>query len=313
MRRSYSLFGLTLRSDVALPCPEVQALESNADVELSETTQSRLSALCLGSPTRVEDDGFWKCTVYSSGAAAVYWKDHFDFVVSGDGRQVLWRRLADVTDEVVVTYLLGQALSFCLLARGVEPLHATSVVVNGTAIAFLGDSGYGKSTLAAALLERGYRLLTDDVLVVRFDGTRAMAYPSLARIKLTPESADAVLRGRDSVPMNRFTVKRIFPLLDEECASHAAPLRAMYVIAEKADDAALTIRPLGGSAQFLSVIQNTFNDSVLHLSRVKRQFFFARRLVGIVPIKALSYPRDLALLPAIADAVLADSQRADSR
>jgi hypothetical protein len=309
---SYSLFGLTLRSDVPLPCPEVQNPEGNADVELAESTQGQLATWRQGDPTSVADDGFWTCMLYQNGAASVSWKDHFDFAVSGDGKHVLWRRLVDVPDEVVFTYLLGQVLSFCLLARGVEPLHAASVLVNGAAIAFLGDSGYGKSTLAATLLERGHRLVTDDVLVVRFDGNRAMAYPSLPRIKLNPESADAVFRGRHSIPMNRFTVKRIFPLRHDEYVSHTAPLRAVYVIRENAEGASVSIQPLGGRAEFLALIQHTFNDSVLHLSRVKRQFAYVRQLVGMVTVKALSYPRRLDLLPAVADAVLADAKGADS-
>jgi hypothetical protein len=306
---SYSLFGLTLRSDVPLPCPEMQDQEVNAEVELRESTESQLAALRLGGPTSVDDDGFWNCMLYQNGAASVCWKDHFDFVVSGDGRQVLWRRLVEVPDEVVFTYLLGQVLSFCLLARGVEPLHATSVVVNGAAIAFLGDSGHGKSTLAAALLERGHRLLTDDVLVVRFDdGDRAMAYPSLPRIKLTGAAADAVFPGRRSVPMNRFTDKRIFPLHEAEYEPHPAPLRALYVISEKAEGPGASIRRLRGRAEFLALIQHTFNDSIRHTPRLKQQFAFARRLVRLVSVNALSYPKQLDLLPAIADAVLADAQ-----
>ena len=296
-----------------LPCPEVQDPEGHADVELVESTQGQLATLHHGVPISVEDDGFWQCMLYQNGAVSVCWKDHFDFAVSGDGQHVLWRRLVDVPNEVVFTYLLGQVLSFCLLARGVEPLHATSVLVNGAAIAFLGDSGHGKSTLAATLMERGHRLLTDDVLVVRFEGNRAMAYPSMARIKLTPESADAVFRGRRSVPMNRFTVKRIYSLRDDEHMSHPAPLRALYVISAKAEDAGIAIRRLGGRAEFLTLIQHTFNDSVLDRTRVKQQFAFARQLVGMVNLRALSYPKQLDLLPAIADAVLADAQRNCSR
>jgi hypothetical protein len=309
----YSLFGLTLESDVPLPCPEVEDPEVSAEVELRESTESQLAVLRHGAPTSVDEDGFWNCRLYESGAASVCWKDHFDFVVSGDGRRVLWRRLVDVPDEVVFTYLLGQVLSFCLLARGVEPLHATSVLVNGGAIGFLGDSGHGKSTLAATLLARGHRLLTDDVLVVRFDGDRAMAYPSLPRIKLTGASADAVFPGRRSVPMNRFTDKRIFPLHDAEHASRPAPLRALYVISEKAEATGASVRRLRGRAEFLALIQHTFNDSIRHTPRLKQQFAFARRLVCLVNVNALSYPKQLDLLPAVADAVLADAQRNCSR
>jgi hypothetical protein len=321
---TYSLYGLTLRSEVPLPCPEVcpevQSSQDDTDVDLVESTEDQLAGVCHGAPTSLEDDGFWRCAIYQSGAARVCWKDHFDFVVAGDGGRVLWRRLVDVPDEVLFTYLLGQVLSFCLLARGLEPLHATSVLVNGSAIAFLGDTGDGKSTLAATLLERGHRLITDDVLVVHFDGHRALAYPSLARIKLMPDSADAVLRGRRSVPMNRFTRKMIFPLAADQLGVNPAPLRALYLLPPESSQSSqsgdsshssVAIRRLGGRTAFLSVIRHTFNDSVLHPRRLRQQFLFAGRLLKTVPVNTLCYPRRLDVLPAVVEAILADLKGSD--
>jgi len=41
-------------------------------------------------------------------------------------------------------------------------------VVNGNAVVFLGNKGYGKSTMAATLYARGHSFLADDlVLIVR--------------------------------------------------------------------------------------------------------------------------------------------------
>ena len=304
----YSLFGLTLRSDVPLPCAALQDPDDRVDVEMAEGTGRQLDELCAGVPTIVEEDDYWTCILYANGAVSVCWKDHFDFVVSSDGGRVFWRRLVEVPDEVLITYLLGQVLSFCLVMRGVEPLHATSVLVDGGAIAFFGDSGHGKSTLAATLLERGSQLLTDDVLVVKFEGGRALAYPSLPRIKLTPESADAVFAGRRSVPMNRFTQKMIFPVEADRHGEAAARLRAIYWLPSESDEPGVSIRSLTPRDEFLSVIQNTFNNSVLHSRRLRQQFAFARQLVSSVSIRVLSFPKQLDLLPSVADAVVNDAR-----
>jgi len=83
-----------------------------------------------------------------------------------------------------------------LLKQGIEPLHCTAVVVNGGAVGFLGDCGYGKSSLAAAFLQAGYPLLTDDLLVLKEEGRHFLAYPSFPRIKLFPEMAEAFLGDR---------------------------------------------------------------------------------------------------------------------
>ncbi len=135
-------------------------------------------------------------------------------------------------DEVFLTYFLGQVLSHCLLMRGIEPLHATAIVVDGGAVAFLGDSGDGKSTLAASFLNRGYSLITDDVLVLEFQNDTVLAHPSLPSIKLTPESADAIFNGRRAIPMNSFTSKMIFPLQESQHVRDLVRLRVVYVLPE---------------------------------------------------------------------------------
>lgn len=51
--------------------------------------------------------------------------------------------------------------------NGLGSLHASAVVLQGTAVAFLGESGAGKSTAAAMLcMTRGAEILSDDVLPV---------------------------------------------------------------------------------------------------------------------------------------------------
>jgi len=50
----------------------------------------------------------------------------------------------------------------------------------------LGDSGHGKSSLAACFLAAGHRLLTDDLLVIGESGDYLMAHPGPPRIKLFP-------------------------------------------------------------------------------------------------------------------------------
>ncbi len=308
MPAAYTLFGLTLRSDVPLPCPPARDAAAGDAIDLVEGTKPELDALCAGAPTHLEEDGFWTCALYENGAAAVGWKDHFDFVVSPGGSAVRWRRLSEVHDDVLITYLLGQALSFCLVARGIEPLHATSVAVDRGAVAFLGDSGLGKSTLAAALVAHGCRLVTDDVLAVSFEGDLAMAWPSLPRLKLTPESADAVFQGRRALPMNAFTSKMIFTLPREQHADQAVPLRALYIITGEASEA-VTIRPVTGRAAMLAIVRHTFNDSILHPARARQQLEFARRLASRTAVRALSFARRLPELSTVADRLLADAQQ----
>src|SRR5205823_339252 len=97
----------------------------------------------------------------------VRWIGLGEFLVSSDGRRITCAPAPESSIESFQVYLLGQALSFALVKRGFEPLHATAIAVDGEAIALLGKSGFGKSTLAACFLAADHRLLTDDLLLLQ--------------------------------------------------------------------------------------------------------------------------------------------------
>jgi hypothetical protein len=63
----------------------------------------------------------------------------------------------------------GTLLAFVLTMRGEAVVHASAVHVGDTALAFVGGSGMGKSTMATLLCAAGARLVTDDIL--RLDPT----------------------------------------------------------------------------------------------------------------------------------------------
>src|SRR5262249_39164851 len=83
----------------------------------------------------------------------------FEFLVSSDGRRIAYNPLSDSSLLAFETYLLSMVLSYALLKLGYEVLHATAVMVDGEALALLGPSGHGKSTLAAAFLSAGCPVL----------------------------------------------------------------------------------------------------------------------------------------------------------
>src|SRR6201997_3695947 len=184
---TYSLYGLTVGSAIPLPCPRVDRALASPDIALLECGPAEIVRACRQERISFQEEGFWQCCIFSDGSAHVVWKEHFEFVVSADAKRVLWRKLQEVSNEVFFTYFLGQVLSYCLLTRGIEPLHATAMVVGDQAVAFLGDSGAGKSTLAATFLQKGYTLLTDDVLALEFRGENVWARPGIARVKLNPD------------------------------------------------------------------------------------------------------------------------------
>ena len=246
----------------------------------------------------------------ADGRTYLQWPDRFEFLISADGTQIAGRPLRDGTVEGFHTHLLGQALSFALIRHGLDPLHATVVTAGGGGVAFLGHSGFGKSSLAAVFIDAGHRLLTDDLLVLTDGPAGLAAHPGPPRLKLYPQAARRLLPGAAGVPMMPGTPKRLFPLSARHVAPGPVPLRALYVLVppgpRTAADRGVRIRRLGAREACLALIRNTFNASVLDADRLARQLALSARVAAAVPVKSLSYPRSFRAMPAVREAILAD-------
>lgn len=246
------------------------------------------------------------------GRAYLHWDRLCDFLVSPDGRVIEYNLMRRDAQESFENYLFTHAMSFALLKQGVESLHATTIFVDGHGIAFLGDSGVGKSTLAAGFLQAGARLVTDDLLVfftpdgVPSPRSSFYACPGPARVKLFPHTAQALLGLPPAAPpMHPDTSKIVLRLTSEQHCIDPVPVSVLYVIEPPlslgGED--VTIEPLGRADAFLAVLRNTFNAMVTDTVRLTGQFRFASSLARSLPVRRLRYPRTLSRLPSVVSAV----------
>jgi len=114
--------------------------------------------------------------------------------------------------------------------RGLLTLHASAVMIGDRAVAFVGEKGAGKSTTAAALVERGHDLLSDDVTALSIEEAAPTVLPGTAAIKLWPDSLEAVGRDPSTTPVLHENVeKRIFQPSDP-AEPRARRLRYLYVL-----------------------------------------------------------------------------------
>jgi hypothetical protein len=87
--------------------------------------------------------------------------------------------------------LVGPAIVLALAMRGTWSLHASAGMFGGLVTVFLGESGLGKSTLAAYLSrkwERKWRLVADDILPVTASSSSVEAWPHFPQLKMSAES-----------------------------------------------------------------------------------------------------------------------------
>lgn len=304
MAPAYSVYGLRVRSAVPLPCAPARDAE-RVDVDIATAPPRYFSSAREGVGAAPEPWQFRRVS-FADGSDYLRWSSALEFIVSADGRRIVGRRLGRASLATFQTYLLGHVLSFALLRQGIEPLHATVVAGGGGAIGFVGDCGAGKSTLAAAFVRAGYGLLTDDLLALREERGRFLAHPGPPRIKLFPDVAADLLPAPRGVPMNHVTPKLVIPLDPiGRAVAEATPLRALYLLEPRprVNRSRISLQHLSPRQAFVALLSNTFNAALRDPTRLRRQLDLTARLVTAVPVTRVAFPRRLALLPAVRDAI----------
>lgn len=165
-------------------------------------------------------------------------------------------------------YLFGRVLPFAATLRGLEPLHASAVALDGAGLALMGSPGVGKTTIAAELLLRGGRLIADDVAVVDHAQRRPVLHPGppLMSLRRGPrplfsareldELGERIGSGEESL---RLAVPR---------ADSALPFRLLYLL-EPSQENAPRIEALP-QPEPAALLAGTFNYALRDPPRLQR-------------------------------------------
>lgn len=162
------------------------------------------------------------------------------------------------------------AMNWCVSSRAHEYLviHAAVVERNGLAAILPAPPGSGKSTLCAALVLRGWRLLSDELTMVRLaDG---LIEPLPRPISLKNASIDVIRRyapeavfSRAVRDTNKGTVAHVKPPPDSVKRA-GQPVRAAWVVFPKyVAGAAPQLEPVARGPAMLELAENAFNYSLL--------------------------------------------------
>ena len=188
----YRIGGITLISEIALP--ELPLIQQQSATP--HPVQVRLGAVANHLPGAVEldPDCFATPTQYLLNIQGVA-----RYLVTA-GREIVVDLAAAAPALDVRGYLLGSIFVVLCQQRGLLPLHASAIAGKSGVVAFLGNSGQGKSTLAAHLAQRGFRVLADDVcLIDATEPSAAMVIPTAPWLKLWRTSLENLGRVADGL------------------------------------------------------------------------------------------------------------------
>ena len=280
----YKAFGLIIESELAfdelLPCDiEITDLVIKAG-KVPETFED----IVINAPyLKISRDKYWSDI-----------KDVAKFYVQ-KGELILLEPYEKASFEEIKLYVLGSCMGAVLYQRRILPLHGSCVIINGKGILLTGEPGVGKSTVAAVLYKKGYKILTDDVTAVVLDEHKVpMAYPSFPSQKLWEDAIERVgikeekkVLNRISKDLYKYSVKS-----DLHFEDNPIPIKVVIeIISLKVDSIHLEEIK---SAQKLEVVLNNTYRKVLIEAMDLREWYFHQCVIiaDKVVVYRITRPQD---------------------
>ncbi len=236
-----------------------------------------------------------------------------------------------LTPENTFSYLLGPVFGLLLRLRGVTCLHASAVAFDDSSVVFVGPEGAGKSTTAAAFAQRGYAVLSDDIVALSIDSRDAASprvirprvspsvntqgsdifrvLPAYPHLCLWPESVKILYGSEEQFPrLAPDWDKRKLALgtIGTRFESRALPLAAIYLFAERALQDAPRVAPAPLKTSLLSLLANTYANNLLDAAMRAEEFSLLDRLVASVPVRLLTPHSDPAKITQLCDVIYSD-------
>ena len=312
MLRHYRCYGLTIASDIAFP-EELLAVVGHGHAAWQVRRHAELMAprqsLEWFHRWQFPDGREWVAFGRDALGYLLRFPGIADFDVRPDQRTIDCFALTDVPEDTLQHLTLDQVMPLVLGTPASMALHGSSVATPAGAVIFLGESGLGKSTLAARLGRRGLAVLADDCALLRVGPAGFEVVPAYPGVRLHPDSVRTISGAEmTSGPVAHYSTKRrIAAGFASPFPKQAVPLARVYVISsreqlQRVD--AITIEPMSKRDALYALTDFTFHLDINHIPRVRETFGLAGDLVDACELHVLEYPWDLGGTDAIVDAVL---------
>ena len=277
----YQAFGLIFRSDIEIP-------EFSEDTGLDPTDVT----IAIGPIDP-------RCFVGMSPRD--YWKATPDYFVMevpklaryhiSEGKRITVEPTKAANLDSLRLFLLGSCLGVLFHQRGLVPIHGSAIVSSWGAIIFSGPIGAGKSSLATAFFQKGYRLLADDIALLKLvPGRQIEVVPSFPQIKLSENTARLLGMATDGlVRVDPESSKFKLPI-HRQFSTSAEPLAKIFFI-EPSSTATFEIDTPSGMNKFSLLGQNVYRQSLIaDLGKSKDHFGQLSRISQEVAIQIVKRP-----------------------
>jgi hypothetical protein len=276
----YQIFNIALESDMVIPeLPEVETSETVIKFSAGLDKKGDLN----------DPDWFyhWESpggSVYTSCAKCedgyiLRFPNLADFIISYAFDHIYYFAESTTPDDTIRHLLLDHVIPRILGQQGKLVLHASAVILpNGKAIAFLGNSGWGKSTIASSFYDKGASLITDDCLLIEPNNGIIVGIPNYYGLRLFNDSAKAIFPSEKKFSrMAHYTEKKrlIMPKQETEEIQSKVNMDAFFFLNDPSifnDVYSVEIEPIKAIKVFMKLVEKMFILDVTETTNITQQF-----------------------------------------
>lgn len=230
-----------------------------------------------------------------------------DFQISSDGQSVTCWPAPNVSSGTVQHLFQNQVVPLARSRAGKLMFHAGAVEIGGSCVAFLGESGRGKSTLTASFATSGTPFLTDDGLLVEICGEKCVVLPSHPSIRLWADSQQALIASAELAPPVHYTPKgRLVAGDNLVYCTEPRVLRSVYVLGP-GHASAVQFTKINPAAALIELVRHSFLLDIDASQVLASHFDQLTELVRRAVFYHLDYPRRFERLAEVRAAIVAQT------
>jgi hypothetical protein len=231
-----------------------------------------------------------------------------DFRIFLPERKIVCIPLTGINLNTIRHLLLDHVLPRVLVREDELSIHASAIQVpSGKGVAFLANSGWGKSTLAQSFAETEARLLGDDCLKLQVRGNKLLGIPSYSGMRLWSDSLTELFpQGVETLTLGGETSKqRVIKPQSGQCEIVAIDELFFLTDPRQQTGDEIRIEKIAGAEAMMAFVKRSFLLDVGSRNTASSQFRTIQRILDTRPnLYALSYPRRYDYLPRVRQRIL---------
>lgn len=222
------------------------------------------------------------------------------FRISHDRKRVAFAPHATTREDTLRQLFLDQVFPLVVGTGARLAFHASAVAGPEGVIGFLGQTGWGKSTLGAGMaIHTSAKIVTDDCLLLEVQEDSIVAVPTYTGVRLWPSSCSHLFPGNPEIHEALTKCRVRWESWPSPVATKRERLARLYLLGSPDEPGIQDLLkvPVRGRSALIELFRHAYLLDPYDRADLGPKFNLIAEITTRIPIARLSYPREFLHLP----------------